>query len=116
VLTGLAPLRRLVVPVERHFRADEGAAYLTRYPPGLISALRKLASQPGGASLSNLGLNHLWIVDPLQRAAAPSSTASAVAPAAPDGPAAPAAPPEEPERLFPSHPPLEERVEKLREL
>jgi heat shock protein HtpX len=94
-LTGLAPLRRLLVPVERHLAADEDAAYLTRYPPGLIGALRKLASQPGGERLSNLGLNHLWIVDPLGRE-----------PGGGEGP----------ERLFPSHPPLQERIENLREL
>lgn len=94
-LTGLAPLRRMIVPVERHLVADEDAAYLTRYPPGLISALRKLASQPGGQRLSNLGLNHLWIVDPLKRVAAAAAG---------------------PERLFPSHPALEERIENLLEL
>jgi len=94
-LTGLSPLRRMIVPVERHLAADEDAAYLTRYPPGLISALRKLSSQPGGERLSNLGLNHLWIVDPLQRGAG-------------DG--------EGPERFFPSHPALQERIENLREL
>src|SRR6266568_1105575 len=93
-LLALVPLRRLAVPVQRHMRADEGAAYLTRYPPGLIGALRKLVRQPDGATLSNLGLNHLWIVDPLP------------------GPRSDDAP----DRFFDSHPPLEERLENLREL
>jgi heat shock protein HtpX len=93
-LLALVPLRRLAVPVQRHMRADEGAAYLTRYPPGLIGALRKLVRQPDGAILSNLGLNHLWIVDPLP------------------GPRSDDAP----DRFFDSHPPLEERLENLREL
>jgi heat shock protein HtpX len=93
VLVALTPLRPIAVPVERHIWADEGAAYLTRYPPGLINALRKLGGQPGGASLSNLGLNHLWIVDPL------------------DGQAG-----NGPERFFPSHPPLDDRIENLRQL
>jgi heat shock protein HtpX len=98
-LTGLAPLRRMIVPVERHLAADEDAAYLTRYPPGLISALRKLASQPGRDRLSNLGLNHLWIVDPLERDAGAAAGQAAG-----------------PERFFPSHPALQERIENLREL
>ncbi len=90
----LVPLRRLAVPIERHVHADEGAAYLTRYPPGLVSALRKLGSQAKDASLGNLGLNHLWIVDPL-----PASRST-----------------EAPDRFFDSHPPLDERLENLREL
>lgn len=93
-LLALVPLRRLEVPVQRHIRADESAAYLTRYPPGLVSALRKLGGQPGGAALSNLGLNHLWFVDPLP----PERYAAA------------------PERYFISHPPLDERLENLRDL
>jgi heat shock protein HtpX len=92
-LLALTPLRRMAVPVERHLWADEGAAYLTRYPPGLISALRKLGTQPDGASLSNLGLNHLWVVDPLDGRRGNG-----------------------PERFFPSHPPLDDRIENLREL
>ncbi len=92
-LLALTPLRRMVVPVERHIWADEGAAYLTRYPPGLINALRRLGAQPDGASLSNLGLNHLWIVDPLDGRRGNGL-----------------------ERFFPSHPPLDDRIENLREL
>ena len=92
-LLALAPLRGLAVPAQRHVLADEGAAYLTRYPPGLVSALRKIGSQTGGGAVSNLGLNHLWIVDPRS---APASVA--------------------PDRFFASHPPLDERLENLREL
>jgi heat shock protein HtpX len=90
----LAPLRRLAIPVQRHPWADEGAAYLTRYPPGLVSALRKTGAQPDGAALSNLGLNHLWIVDPR-----PAQTSTPA-----------------PDRFFESHPPLDERLENLRDL
>lgn len=90
----LAPLRRLAVPAQRHVWADEGAAYLTRYPPGLARALRKLAAQPDGAVLGNLGLNHLWILDPR-----PPRTATPA-----------------PDRFFDSHPPLDDRLENLRDL
>jgi heat shock protein HtpX len=92
-LVALTPLRPMAVPIERHLWADEGAAYLTRYPPGLIAALRKLTDQPDLAVVSNLGLNHLWFVDPL----AGQSGAG-------------------PERFFASHPPLADRIENLREL
>jgi heat shock protein HtpX len=54
-------LRRLTTPPRRELDADEGGARLTRYPPGLVSALRKLAAdQPPGPP----NLRHLWIVAP----------------------------------------------------
>jgi heat shock protein HtpX len=56
-------LLRLVAPPRREFDADEAGARLTRYPPGLASALRKLSAggeePPGGRPLG-----HLWIVAP----------------------------------------------------
>jgi heat shock protein HtpX len=64
VALGRVPgLLRLVAPPRREFDADEAGARLTRYPPGLVSALRKLSAggeePPGGR-----GLGHLWIVAP----------------------------------------------------
>ena len=64
VALGRVPgLLGLLAPPRREFDADEAGARLTRYPPGLVSALRKLAAAgdppPGG---HNLG--HLWIVAP----------------------------------------------------
>jgi heat shock protein HtpX len=93
VLLVLLPLRRLAVPPRRHLQADESAAYLTRYPPGLIAALRKLAADEHGAEVGNLGLNHLWVVPPN-----PASSGSRL------------------DRMFDSHPSLDERFERLREL
>lgn len=58
----LPPLRRLTAPRRRELDADEGGARLTRYPPGLASALGKLGGggrPPGGAAI-----RHLWIVAP----------------------------------------------------
>jgi heat shock protein HtpX len=64
VALGRVPgLLRLLAPPRREFDADEGGARLTRYPPGLVSALRKLAqlpAQPPGQP----GLRHLWIMAP----------------------------------------------------
>jgi heat shock protein HtpX len=57
----LPVLRRLTTPTRREFDADEAGARLTRYPPGLVSALRKLAAgEPPGPP----NLRHLWIVAP----------------------------------------------------
>ncbi len=81
----------------REFQADERGAYLTRYPPGLIRALTKLREDPNAAQASNLGLNHLWIVAP---GPSPGQAAGGL----------------RQQRLFDTHPPLDERIEALREL
>jgi heat shock protein HtpX len=53
---------RLVAPPRREFDADEAGARLTRYPPGLVSALKKLAAGDPPPIRPHLG--HLWIVAP----------------------------------------------------
>jgi len=64
VALGRVPgLLRLLAPPRREFDADEGGARLTRYPPGLVSALRKLAQLPGQPP-DRPGLRHLWIMAP----------------------------------------------------
>jgi heat shock protein HtpX len=94
VLLVLLPLRRLAAPPRRHIQADESAAYLTRYPPGLIAALRKLSDGSSASDeVANPGLAHLWIVPP--RPAEPDSRL---------------------DRMFASHPPLDQRIEGLEEL
>jgi heat shock protein HtpX len=63
VALGRVPgLLRLLAPVRREFDADEAGARLTRYPPGLVSALRKLAE--GAGTPDPPGLRHLWIMAP----------------------------------------------------
>jgi heat shock protein HtpX len=57
---GLLPL---LAPARREFDADEGGARLTRYPPGLVSALRKLAQLATGTP-DRPSLRHLWIMAP----------------------------------------------------
>jgi heat shock protein HtpX len=64
VALGRVPgLLRLLAPARREFDADEGGARLTRYPPGLVSALRKLAQMTSGTP-DRPGLRHLWIMAP----------------------------------------------------
>lgn len=85
----LAPLSLLLplgAPPRRLFDADQSGAYLTRYPPGLVGALRKLAAAAGPLP-GRPGLDHLWLVAP-----------------------------EPPAPGVPTHPPLEERIAALREL
>jgi heat shock protein HtpX len=63
VALGRVPgLLRLVAPPRREFDADEAGARLTRYPPGLVSALKKLAAGDPPPIRPHLG--HLWIVAP----------------------------------------------------
>jgi heat shock protein HtpX len=63
VALGRVPgLLRLLAPPRREFDADEGGARLTRYPPGLVSALKKLAAD--GQPPEGPGLRHLWIMAP----------------------------------------------------
>jgi heat shock protein HtpX len=76
VALGRVPgLLRLVAPPRREFDADEAGARLTRYPPAMISALRKLSAgdppppQPAGRGArpeppGPPRLGHLWIVAP----------------------------------------------------
>jgi len=92
VLTPLALLMRLAAPARRELEADETGAYLTRYPPGLISALGKLGLEADSTRLGGVGLEHLWIVTP--------------------GPAGD----RWLERLYRSSPPVEQRIAALREL
>ena len=74
----------------RETLADVTGVSLTRYPPGLISALEKLRDDPAVLRSSDRAIAHLWIEPPV---ADPSSP-----------------------RLNPSSPPLDERIQALREL
>lgn len=95
LMTIVAPLAatliQLAISRSREFQADESAARITHNPLGLASALEQLerASErlPMDASPQTA---HLFIVSPLS-----GSTLS---------------------RLFSTHPPIEERVERLRRL
>jgi heat shock protein HtpX len=63
VALGRVPgLLRLIAQPRREFDADEAGARLTRYPPGLVSALKKLAAGDPPPLRPRLG--HLWIVAP----------------------------------------------------
>ncbi len=100
VLLVLAPIIgqiiRLAVSRQREFLADAQGAMLTRYPPGLAAALRKIAA---GASIpmhsANNATAHLWLNQP-SRVQGEGT-----------GPL---------EKLFSTHPPIEERIRRLEEM
>jgi heat shock protein HtpX len=74
---------------DREFVADTAGVELTRYPPGLASALRKLEAAPASVRHAPRASAPLWIDSPL--ADATSSR----------------------DRAFETHPPLDQRIELL---
>ncbi len=64
----LAPVAALIIQLaisrRREFLADAGAAELTRYPQGLASALRQLASSQARPDHDRNAIAHLYIVPP----------------------------------------------------
>jgi heat shock protein HtpX len=85
-----AQLIRFAVSRQREYLADAGGAMLTRYPAGLASALEKIAADREPLEAANRATAHLYIVNPLKGAGGTVST------------------------LFDTHPPLAERVRRLR--
>ena len=100
VLLVLAPIIgqivRLAVSRQREFLADAQGAMLTRYPPGLASALRKIAASSGIPMRSaNNATAHLWLNQPSR------VQGEGMGPL---------------EKLFSTHPPIEERIRRLEEM
>jgi heat shock protein HtpX len=100
VLLVLAPIIgqiiRLAVSRQREFLADAQGALLTRYPPGLASALRKIGATSGIPMRSaNNATAHLWLSQPSRIQGEGMGTL---------------------EKLFNTHPPIEERIRRLEEM
>lgn len=96
VLAIVAPLIgkliQLAASREREYLADASAIELTRNPEGLASALEKLGSDQEVLEVANRATQHLYIVNPFK----PFETRA--------------------KGLLSTHPPLEERVRRIREL
>ena len=90
-------LMQLAVSRRRETLADVSAVALTRYPPGLISALEKLRDDRTVVHSASRATAHLWIESPIARVASEGRGAWL-------------------NRLFDTHPPLEERITALEEL
>ena len=87
---------RLAVSRQREFLADAQGALLTRYPPGLASALRKIGAASGIPMRSaNNATAHLWLNQPSR------IRGEGMGPL---------------EKLFNTHPPIEERIRRLEEM
>jgi heat shock protein HtpX len=95
----LAPLAgqliKLSVSRNREYLADAQGVLLTRYPPGLISALQKIAGAPHAMRAANNATAHLWLEQPSRVPGEDTSTL---------------------ERLFSTHPPIQERIKRLQEM
>lgn len=85
-----AQLIQLAISRRREFLADASGALLTRYPEGLASALRKISSYAAPMRTANHATAHLFIANPFGANAGKFIN-----------------------RLFATHPPVEERVEAL---
>jgi heat shock protein HtpX len=100
VLLVLAPIIgqiiRLAVSRQREFLADAQGALLTRYPPGLASALRKIGAASAIPMRSaNNATAHLWLNQPSR------IQGEGMGPL---------------EKLFNTHPPIQERIRRLEEM
>jgi heat shock protein HtpX len=95
----LAPLFgqliRLCVSRNREYLADAQGAMLTRYPPGLISALKKIGEAPHAMRSANNATAHLWFDQPSRVQGQQTGRM---------------------EKLFSTHPPIEDRIKRLEEM
>lgn len=61
-----ARLIQLAISRRREFYADAGSALLTRYPDGLIRALKKISADPDPLEAANKATSSLYIINPLK--------------------------------------------------
>jgi len=97
----LAPIAakamQAAVSRQRETLADVSACQMTRYPPGLISALEKLQEDTTVTHSASTATAHLWIEQPMSGVGDSGRLGGT-------------------HRMFDTHPPLEERIALLREL
>ena len=93
----LAKLMQAAISRRREGLADVSACQMTRYPPGLISALEKLKADSTVTHSASRATAHLWIEQPMPGVQEGGRLGWI-------------------NRLFDTHPPLDERIETLREL
>lgn len=97
ILALLAPLFATLIQLalsrKREYLADADGALLTRYPEGLAKALEKIAADKEPLEVANRATAHLYIESPLKDVSGARSWFSG---------------------LFSTHPPVEERIKKLR--
>jgi heat shock protein HtpX len=94
VLSILAPIAAMLIQLaisrKREYLADADGALLTRYPEGLARALEKISSDPIPMTNANRATAHLFISNPFKG--------------------------KKISNLFQTHPPIAERIKRLREM
>ena len=85
----LTRLVQMAVSRRREFLADASGAELTRYPDGLADALEKISKVNTGNMKGSESVSHLFISDPNRTAL---------------------------DAIYSTHPPIEERIKRLREM
>lgn len=96
VLTPIsAKLLRHSLGRRREYMADVGAIEMTRYPPGLIRALRQLDDEQAVVHSGARSTSHLWIQSPVSHQSGRDAGLN---------------------RMFDNHPPLEDRIAVLERL
>ncbi|MCX6715223.1 MAG: zinc metalloprotease HtpX [Candidatus Uhrbacteria bacterium] len=87
-----AQLIKLAVSRQREYLADASGCLLTRYPEGLVRALEKISAQDQPMAKANHATAHMFLANPFD----PHVTKKF-------------------EQLFSTHPPIEERIRRLKE-
>ena len=83
----IAAIAQMAVSRQREYLADASAVNITRYPEGMIGALKKLQSHSQPMKSQNIATEAMWINDPLKKGFFSN--------------------------LMSSHPPIEKRIERL---
>jgi heat shock protein HtpX len=89
----IAALMQMAVSRKREYLADASGVLLTRYPPGLISALEKLKGDHTATHFASKATAHLWIEEPLDKESNKGDTKW--------------------NHLFDTHPPIDDRIHAL---
>ena len=93
----IAKAMQAAVSRKRESLADVSACQMTRYPPGLISALEKLRTDTTATHSASMATAHMWIEQPLSGVSDGGKLGFF-------------------HRMFNTHPPLDERIALLKEL
>lgn len=91
----IATLIKLAVSRQREYLADASGVLLTRHPEGLARALEKISMDREPLEAANKATAHLYIVNPLKNLKGDSSVGWFT-------------------NLFNTHPPIEDRIKRLR--
>jgi heat shock protein HtpX len=92
----IAALMQMAVSRNREYLADASGVLLTRYPPGLISALEKLKDDHTSTHFASKATAHLWIEEPLDKQSNKGETKW--------------------NHLFDTHPPIDDRIHALEQM